>query len=263
MSNCDGTRHEVHYRIVGSSVIGPLHVQMNLACQDACAFEAFPIGSAVIAVADGLGSAARSEIGARVAVGAAVRKAKEMLTAPMRDDLSMGAVTQAAVHSAREALEQQAIEEQCKLSDLACTIIVVALCQGVLSVAHIGDGAVVAKTRAGLRMISAPGESEYANEVMPLTSNGWEESLRIVCSVTGVECLAVFTDGCQRAALRKLQDGFQPFDRFFEPIFSYARDLEDANKGEAELRALLSSKKVCDNSEDDKTLVIAVVSHDQ
>jgi hypothetical protein len=245
--------------VFGASVVGPLHVQKSIPCQDACAFESLPPESAVIAVADGLGSASRSDIGATEAVRVAVQTAKEMILGQQIEESKLGGVVRAAVASARKAIEDKAIEEQCSVRDLACTIIVVAIRGDSMTVAHIGDGAVVASTVDGLRIISPPGESEYANEVVPLTSKDWEESLRIVPLVTGVQCLGVFTDGCQRAALRKSADGLQPFDRFLGPIFSFAQELEDLAEGEEEIRALLSSQKICDNSEDDKTLILAVV----
>jgi hypothetical protein len=138
-------------------------------------------------------------------------------------------------------------------------MIVVAVRASQISVAHIGDGAVVAESSEGLQILSAPGESEYANEVVPLTSREWRDCLRVVPNVDGVRCLAVFTDGCQRAALRKSLEGMEPFRRFFDPIFSYASELENPNDGQEEIRSLLSSRKICENSEDDKTLVLAVL----
>jgi hypothetical protein len=111
----------------------------------------------------------------------------------------------------------------------------------------------------GLRIISEPGESEYVNEVVPLTDKRWGESLRIVPKVSGVECVAVFTDGCQRAGLLRTQNGLQPYDRFFEPLFFYAQGLCDLKESEQDIRDLLASQKISEHSEDDKTLVIAVL----
>jgi Protein phosphatase 2C len=246
--------------LIGGSAIGPLHVQMNLPCQDAYAFEVWPPSSAVIAVADGLGSAARSEIGARLAVEAAVQTAREELLRE-RDGLvtQWDTLLKTIVHSARLRLEERATQDQCSLRDLATTLIVVVFAGDCVGVGQIGDGGVVAKTDGNLTLLSGPQESEYANEVVPLTSTRWEDSFRVIAPVVGVRSAAVFTDGCQRAALRKSPDRVEPFDRFFEPIFSYALEVDDPQEANAEIRALLCSKKLCDNSEDDKTLVIATV----
>lgn len=245
--------------VFGASVIGPLHVQMGLPCQDACAFRLWDDGTGVVAVADGLGSAARSDLGAGLAVEAAVEAVEQLRNNQNGFVTPLELVVKSAVDAARSMLERKAVEENCGLRDLACTIIAAVISRDQLSVAHVGDGAVVARTAEGLRLVSAPGVSEYTNETVPLTSSDWQASLHVVPCVESVEFLAVFTDGCQRAALRKSSEGIEPFCRFFDPIFAYAGELQDLGEGEEEIRALLSSKKVCANSEDDKTLVIVVL----
>jgi hypothetical protein len=254
----EALQETVAARIFGASVIGPLHVRLGLPCQDACSFRSLEGESAVIAVADGLGSASRSEVGAQLAVEAACRTATEILERPGPEE-SLGDVVKAAVTAARSALEQRVGEDGVDLRDLACTLIVVAVRRDRIATAHIGDGAVVADAPPGLLLVSAPGDSEYANEVTPLTSDDWESSLRIIPLVVSVRSFAVLTDGCQRAALRKVRYGFEPFEPFFSPIFAYARGLADTAEGDEEVRALLSSAKVRGNSEDDKTLVVATI----
>lgn len=142
---------------------------------------------------------------------------------------------------------------------MACTIIVVLSLENSVHVAHVGDGAVVAKTTQGLSIISEPEECRYVNEVVPLTSKNWENSLRITSSITNVECIAAFTDGCQRASLIKAQDGLQPYELFFNPLFFYAQEIESLKQGESEIKNFLLSQKVSETSEDDKTLLILVL----
>ena len=245
--------------IFGASVIGPLHIERGIPCQDACMYEILPLNCGVIAVADGLGSASKSDTGAQIAVEAALDAGKATISKKKIAETNLSDVAKEAVAFARKELEAKATKEQCSLHDLACTIIVAIFYEDSVSVAHIGDGAVVAKTEEGLRLISAPGDSEYVNEVIPLTTKDWEQSLRITPKISGVECVAVFTDGCQRAALLRSQNGLQPYDRFFEPLFSYAQELEVLEEGEQDIRDFLASQKMSEHSEDDKTLVIAVL----
>jgi hypothetical protein len=119
---------------------------------------------------------------------------------------------------------------------------------------------VVAELGEGFKTVSEPGESEFANEVVPLTSTTWEQEFRTAKANGGVQGIAVFTDGCQRAAFKKSESGLIPFEGFFRPVFSFARDVGDAETGLQEIKALLTSNKICNNSDDDKTLVIAVVN---
>lgn len=249
------------YRIIGASAIGPLHVVNDTPCQDAYSFGAFHSGYIAIAVADGLGSAAKSEIGARLAVDSAVDAVKKIVEI-QGEEIDLSDVARRAVFSARDVLERKAEELQCKLRELACTLIVAVLHKDRAAVAHIGDGAVVVKTDEGLELLSGPDESEYANEVSPITGDNWEKSLRITPVFHGISGMMAFTDGCQRAALKKAQDDLIPFEGFCLPLFSYASNVNsmDAKEAEEEIKSLLLSKKVCDNSDDDKTLVIAVLN---
>ncbi len=251
---------EQYHQIIGASAIGPLHVKNGLPCQDACTFETFPSGIAVIAIADGLGSASKSDAGARIAVDAAVNKVKEVISNKTIEDIDLKVIAKEAVCFARNALEEKVVDLQCRFRDLACTFIVVLMYKDSVLVAHIGDGAVVTKTIEGLKLISGPGESEYANEVVPLTDKEWENALRITSETSGILGVMAFTDGCQRAALSKTQNSLTPFIGFCEPLFSFAKDIKDVKKAEEDIKELLLSKKICENSEDDKTLVIAILN---
>jgi len=244
--------------VFGASVIGPLHLQLNLPCQDACAYGISSTGSLAIAVADGLGSAFMSQIGAQLAVSSAFDPVMEALETDKCEDARLDEIVRGATVSARTALESYAKRESCNLRDLACTLILAVARKARLAIAHIGDGAVVVETGGGLSIMSSPGESEFTNEVVPITSSNWDEHLRIVSNTSPINSIAVFTDGCQRAAFRKAGDVLKPFGRFFNPIFGYARGLTDVDEGAREIVELLKSGKVCENSDDDKTLVVGV-----
>jgi Lon protease-like protein len=94
---------------------------------------------------------------------------------------------------------------------------------------------------------------------VPLTSKDWEKSLRVTPKIFGVSHIAVFTDGCQRAVLVKSRTGLQPYKKFFEPLFSDTQEIKDKEERDKEIRDFLSSKKMSESSEDDKTFVVAVL----
>jgi hypothetical protein len=209
-----------------------------------------------IAVADGLGSAAASEAGAKLAVESAI---KAMTDASVEGIRSHEDIVRHAVAAARSALQDRAVVTPCELRDLACTLILAFFAHSQLAVAHIGDGAVVVQAEGQLQLVSGPGDSEFTNEVVPLTSTDWEKQVRIASLTSHIDSIAVFTDGCQRAAFRKSEKGLEVFDRFFNPIFAYARDVFDIAEGIKEIEGLLASKKLCENSDDDKTLVVGSI----
>jgi len=257
-----GIEHPLHLVpiIFGSSVIGPSHEKKNIKCQDACCYELLNHGIGVIVVSDGLGSVKNSDIGATEAVNAAVNKIKEIFNTKGIEGAHLDNIVENAVFYARQILEQKADELQCNLQDLACTIIVVVIYQDTVSVGHIGDGAVVAKIKDKLKIISYPGESEYVNEVVPLTSKDWDKHLRISGS-SEIECLAVFTDGCQKAGLKKMENIWKPYNGFFDPLFLYAKEIKNIKEAKQDIINLLISEKMSKNSEDDKTFVIAVLKN--
>ena len=95
--------------------------------------------------------------------------------------------------------------------------------------------------------------------MIPITHDSWEENLKITQNIGDVICLAAFTDGCQRGVLIKKGDSYEPFAAFFDPLFLYGRRVTDTHRAGKEVSGLLSSQKLSEGFEDDKTLVIAIL----
>jgi hypothetical protein len=66
-------------------------------------------------------------------------------------------------------------------------------------------------------------------------------------------------NGLQNAALKKVNTTYQPFDAFFNPLFSYSLKIEDTDTAGNDIREFLMSEKVRGSSDDDMTLVISVL----
>jgi hypothetical protein len=240
--------------IVAASVIGEAHVRAGLPCQDA--FRAFVSDSAVVlAVADGLGSAERSDLGAMTATIASSARALEF---------SHGDPVRAAMEgvvAAREALEALSGAEDCALADLACTLIVavVHVSKARIGIAHIGDGCAIGLRDEEPYVLSPPAASEYVNEVKPLTADDWVDHVRPVAGLDGVDAIALFTDGVQHAALRRDEGILRAHAGFFRPLFSFARSGVASEEASVELADLLGGPKMGEHSDDDKTLVLVTL----
>ena len=63
----------------------------------------------------------------------------------------------------------------------------------------------------------------------------------------------MLTDGIQLLAVRYADN--TAHEPFFEPLFEFA---ENPNSSNAELEEFLRSERVCERTDDDKTLVLAV-----
>lgn len=242
--------------IVGISVPGYLHLKTAQPCQDACAYEVDDNRFCIIAVADGLGSASLSHIGSQLAVQRAVLTASHLIAS---DPSALSSIPLRMIESAREALIEKANEDALNLSDLATTLIVAVFDRQNLYCAQIGDGAIVIRSQGELKLLSFPTNSEYANEVIPITTEEYTDYLTINQFSGHIDCVSVFTDGCQRASLKKTIDGYEPFEGFFNPVFSFALGISDVTEAMAELEEFLLSAKISEHSEDDKTLVLAVL----
>jgi hypothetical protein len=242
--------------IFGAKVSGQAHRKNGMPCQDAFSFEIVQPSHVIIAVADGLGSAPLSDIGARCAVEAAVMTVSSLMA---ENENNASGLLKSGFAAARNNLYKNAAQEIRQVKDLACTLILVLATRETVSVAHIGDGAVVVKTPGIIQIISEPENYEYSNVVVPLSSKGWEEALRFNTFAGPVDCIAVFTDGIQNAALQKINSSYHPFEAFFSPLFSYAMQVDDCEKADDEISELLISPKIEDSSSDDKTLVVSVL----
>lgn len=227
------------WRVRAASVVGSGHLSRGRGCDDANAVEELPDGRLAIAVADGAGSALAADIGADLAVDAAMAC------------LRGGGNAAAAMVAARLTLEAA----PGPIADLATTLLVAVAGGGRIETAQVGDGAVVVRLGGGdLRVLAPDTKGEYLNETTFLTSSGWAGAVRLDrlpdCEV---DAIAVLSDGLQLLAF-DLASG-TAHEPFFAPLFGFAAS-DQAD--DAELAEFLASERVCARTDDDKTLVLAV-----
>lgn len=244
------------WRVLGASVAGTSHRRHEVPCQDAHAYRIMPDGALLVAVADGAGSAARAEEGARLAVERAVGRLAAALSPPASDadwfEAMHGAFT-----AAREALEEAALGAGEDLGDYAATLTCAVATADCLVVGQIGDGVAVARGGAGALFTTIrPRRGEYANETRFLTMPGALGQVEVAVFPRPVGALAVTTDGLLRLAVTL--PGYEPHPPFFRPLLAFAAEVEEIAAAEAELAAFLASDRVGARTDDDKTLVLAV-----
>jgi hypothetical protein len=241
------------WHVVGASVQGTAHARLGVPCQDAHVWRVLPDGTLVLAIADGAGSAARSLEGAQAAVQAALDAMTGGLASP--EPCQPEALLRDVFARARASVAALAAGADTPLPQFATTLMAALVTTDGLSVASLGDGALVADAGGELRLASAlPQKGEYANETHFLTQDDALDFVQIARCDGPVRAVAATTDGLMRLALR-LPD-YLPHAPFFQPLFAFAGNGHDGAADE--LATFLASERVTARTDDDKTLVIAV-----
>jgi len=239
------------WRYVAGSVIGQAHVENGLPCQDANAVAvcACPSGddALVVVVSDGAGSAAcaaETRVSELLATGALLPVAEAKLAEVFRQTAEM--------------LCAQAEDRGLSPRQFACTFLAAIVWPDQMACLQLGDGAIVYSSEAGYAWAVWPQSGEYINTTNFVTDPAACERLEIkIAPGTSVAEVALFTDGLQMLALR--YEDRTVHAPFFQPMFARLRTEPPGESAVLTplLRDFLSSPRVLERTDDDKTLVLA------
>lgn len=249
-----------NWNVIGASVRGTAHEKTDLPCQDAHCFVRH--GDVVIAsVADGAGSSARAELGSMLAARESVETVVTLMSADRNIPTGgLQSIVQQGLVAARRRLEVTAEELALDLRDLATTLILFVASKEFVVGAQIGDGGTVALSESGeLLSVTVPPMGEYVNETTFLVSNDWLSATQIATVHQSVQAICAFSDGLQLLALR--WPGANPFDRFFRPLFAFAREGQSGSIASSQLETFLNSARLNERTDDDKTLLLAGLTY--
>lgn len=268
----------MNWRIAKASIIGTGHIGANMPCQDSH-YVMQNGDTLIVAVSDGLGSAAHSEIGSKIASEQAVTHIAnyvDSLKSPKKRFLwwpfpektqpnpqpaasTLESVCRTAFTVARDALVVRATKDHKELRDYACTLLVAVVMPNDWVVMHIGDGAVVGIfDNEATRTLSTPDNGEFINVTMPLTSNDYLTHLRFSHKAEALRGVALMSDGVQPMCIN-YKTG-EAYDGFFRPIIQWLRTL-DLAVTDVSMQKLLDTPRFRQKSDDDMTLVLALREH--
>jgi len=257
-----GLSERAGWRTAYASVIGTAHLRTGAPCQDAgrCTVLRASDGceALVAAASDGAGTAARSEIGASLAVETFIAEfggaagIDPTLARIDRDFVS----SWIARFQARIATRASA--EGCTPSDFACTLLGAVVTATNAVYVQIGDGAIIVGTEEPdhYAWVAWPQHGEYANTTHFLTE---EHAATVVQFEKGpaIDEIALFTDGIERLVLDSAHRSVHA--PAFRPIFAWLRTTAPGcpSAPSEALTAYLGSAQVNARTDDDKTLVMA------
>ncbi len=243
------------WQIIGASVPGTNHSRIGLPCQDSHGYRIFNYG-VIAAVADGLGSASRSDEGAWLAVETSLETLSQTLAVglPSSDDQWLFILSD-VFSIVRHALAQTAASVDLPMREFGTILIVSVITRNQVITGHIGDGAVVVLSEDDrLETISRPQQGEYANEVTPLTASDALAHVRCSIHAAPVKAVAMLTDGLQHLSINLITG--TPHAPFFRPLLEGVCRPADADETSLRLVDFLNSERVCARTDDDKTLVL-------
>ena len=161
----------------GTAIQGRGHISEGTPCQDKIASKNNDT-TYVIALADGAGSAALSHLGAE--------KCVDIITQYFLDNFET-CYTNADDNSLKkniyelliDSLNQLALENNCSIKELACTLLCVAENNSRFITFHLGDGIIAFNDHESVKVYSSPDNGEFANVTHFITSSNALSRIRI------------------------------------------------------------------------------------
>ena len=241
---------------MAAKAVGTSHLRTNLPCQDWFVCSTQQADWILIAVADGAGSASRSERGAELATSCVVA---EMLAALAEGGLTCIEAARRSIIKARELVMEEAVALQLQPRELACTLLFVAMGPGGGVACQIGDGLVAVKPNSDDWVwVFWPQRGEYANVTHFLTDDDALTVLELDELGSDIDEFAVLTDGLEPLALHYATRSTHT--RFFEGMIAPLRAASgDGHIAElsAKLEEFLTSDRVRERADDDLSIVLA------
>lgn len=250
------------WRFANSSVTGLSHLQQNVICQDRFACETVKTseGEILIAViADGAGSTSEGQTGAEIACETFVEQISAFLNS---QNAAVGSLNEDfakhwIAHFQTET-KKAAEEKNLELREFATTLVAAVIGETSGVFYQIGDGGAVFSTSGkpkSYQFAVEPEDTEYINETDFLTDEAAFETLKFKEIKEPIEDLILFSDGIYSVAVDYKTN--QPHEPFLIPMIAPLRKSIEVNGLNAKLESFLSSPKLNEKTDDDKTIILA------
>jgi len=250
------------WRIACASAIGTSHIDSGTPCQDSATHELLPTAAGevlVIVVSDGAGSAACAEQASALAT--------QTFSKQVRDFFAAGGVLETVSREAAatwlvatgDALTAAAVDAGQDVREFSCTLLAAIIGENSNVFVQIGDGAIVISEGIdeGWAWVFWPQHGEFANTTSFIVSPNALDVMEFASTPHRIDEVAVFSDGIENlvlhAASRTVHAPF--FDAMFPPVRQHPPGFSaHLSLG---LEKYLLSPRICDRTDDDKTLVLA------
>jgi serine/threonine protein phosphatase PrpC len=245
------------WRWASASRTGTSHINKGTRKQDAlrCFIPRAFTANICAIVCDGAGSAPFGGEGASLICRVLSTAVSEHFS--QSSSLPTEEVVLSWIDHARDRLATAAERRSVRRQTFASTLVMVLLAPDGALVIHTGDGAIVARDSSGLwQSLSWPENGEYASTTYFLTDDP-SPRVRIASFQPEYDAFALFSDGIEDLALdQKANIPHEPFFRsMIAPLDRSEKQGRDQELSKS-LGLFLDSQRVCDRTDDDKTLIL-------
>ena len=261
--------------VVGGKVAGDAHIKNGIACQDAFHIKRAPGGFLVVAVADGVGSAADAGEGASYAAEYVAEAAVDLL-APRRENRRRANTSNTKALSIPSLLglflrtsRAIPVPKGGRKSDYSTTLALAIVGPKFAAFALVGDCVAAVRFQGEAQDTIAiwPERGRFAGETFTMASDRLKSHIWARIENRDVEQFAVFTDGISKFVLDGIRREVRP--GFLEHYFNEIKQLAShgSARGSAQewehrlgkrLEETLQHPSIGERCDDDRTLVIAI-----
>jgi hypothetical protein len=254
---------EIRWKIAQASVIGTSHRLSGSPCQDSSEHRIVQVGDQthlIATVSDGAGSAPYSDQGSRYACDTIIRLIEAFLSGGATLDQLTREVAVDWVSEVAEGIEQLAQAHDRSGREYACTLLVAAVAPEQAVFFQVGDGVIVTThdSGEGWMWVFWPQHGEFANSTNFIVSSDLADVLEFQHEKYPIPELALLTDGLENLVLDKREQLVH--EPFFNSMMPAVRNSSANGRDDPLCESLaryLSGPKVCERTDDDKTLLLA------
>lgn len=250
------------WRIAKAVVEGTSHAHTGAPCQDYAEARQLDLnrGSVLVSVvSDGAGSAAHAEVGSWLATTTLIELIEMYLEEGRTVEGIDRSVAAGWIERVGQAMRDHARDHERAVRDYACTLLAAIAGEDAAAFLQIGDGAIVtSREEEDWTYVFWPQHGEFANTTNFVVSDGVVDLFEFTAMPERVEELAMFSDGIENLVLHQATRSVH--EPFFRSMIAPVRKLELPgvdSKLSADLDGYLRSPKVCDRTDDDKSLILA------
>lgn len=244
----------MNWKWAAASAIGTSHQKSGAPKQDSFKVSSFENDALFACVSDGAGSAAYSKLGSWLACRLLSEKFKDWCF--RFNGVPNEYFIWQWIDEYRDTISRYAEIKGVSRRQFACTLACVFVRNENIVVMHVGDSCIVTGKDNNWDTIFWPENGEYASSTYFLTDDP-SPKLNILIDKLNVDHIAVFSDGLNCVALS--YDEKVAFPGFFNNMFDHISKSPESKYMQStskELNQFLNSERLCEHTDDDKTLIL-------